>query len=127
MGLIKVNHIGNFNKTEQFFNRVHKKDYLNLLNKYGAMGLEALKAVTPVVTGKTSESWNFGIEQTKDVTTLYWSNSNLTADGESVVILLVHGHGLQNGSYVEGNDFVSPALRSIFEDLANECWKEVTS
>lgn len=125
MAFIKFNHKGNFKKTERFFNRVLRMSYLNILEKYGQMGVEALRNATPVESGKTAESWDFGIDKGDGVVTLYWTNSNEN-DGVNIAVLLIYGHGLQNGAYVEGVDFVSPAMRPIFEQIANESWKEVT-
>ncbi len=124
MGYIKVNHKGNFNKTERFFNRALKRNYLNILAKYGEMGVQALKDATPTSSGKTAESWDFGIERGNGLVTLYWTNSNEN-NGVNIAILLIYGHALQNGGYVQGNDFVSPALRPIFQRIAQESWKEV--
>lgn len=124
MGLITFNHKGSFKKTEKFINRVLRRDYLNILDRYGQMGVEALRQATPTNTGKTSESWNYGIEKKNGTVTLYWTNSNEN-DGVNVAVLLIYGHALQNGSYVEGIDFVNPALRPIFQKMADESWKEV--
>ena len=124
MGLITFNHKGSFKNTERFFNHVLRRDYLNILEKYGQMGVEALRNATPSESGKTAESWDFGIEQGKGKVTLYWTNSNENK-GVNIAVLLIYGHALPNGGYVEGVDFVSPALRPIFERIANESWKEV--
>lgn len=125
MGLIKIKHKGNFNNAERFFNRVLKREYLNILDNYGKMGVDALRQATPSVSGKTADSWNFGIEEGNGTVTLYWTNSNEN-QGVNIAILLIYGHGLQNGSYVQGIDFVNPAMRPIFEKIADESWKEVT-
>lgn len=124
MSLINFNHKGNFNKTERFFNRILRQDYLNILEKYGEMGVDALRDATPHDSGKTAESWDFGIEKEKGIVTLYWTNSNENK-GVNIAILLIYGHALSNGAYVQGVDFVSPALRPIFQKIANESWKEV--
>lgn len=125
MGLIKIKHKGNFNNAERFFNRVLKREYLNILDNYGKMGVDALRQATPSVSGKTADSWNYGIEEGNGTVTLYWTNSNEN-QGVNIAILLIYGHGLQNGSYVQGIDFVNPAMRPIFEKIADESWKEVT-
>ena len=125
MGLIKIKHKGNFNNAERFFNRVLKREYLNILDNYGKMGVDALRQATPSISGKTADSWNYGIEEGNGTVTLYWTNSNEN-QGVNIAILLIYGHGLQNGSYVQGIDFVNPAMRPIFEKIADESWKEVT-
>lgn len=123
--IIKIKQRGSFSRTELFFNRALKSNYLKILEKYGQQGVQALMAATPVRTGKTAESWSYGVEKGNGVVRLYWDNNNLN-DGVSVVILIVYGHGLQNGGYVQPNDFVTPALQPIFDQIANDCWKEVT-
>lgn len=102
-----------------------RRDYLNILDRYGQMGLEALRGATPTDTGKTAESWQYGIEKGDGLVTLYWENTNVN-DGVTVAILLLYGHGLQNGGYVEGVDYVSPVMRPLFQKMAEESWKEVT-
>ena len=124
MGLIKVKHKGNFNKTERFFNRALNKNYRNILAKYGQMGVDVLSAATPLESGRTASSWNYGISEEKGKVTLYWTNSN-QEQGVCIAVLLIYGHALPNGAYVEGNDFVTPAMRPVFRQIANESWKEV--
>lgn len=125
MGYIKFNHKGNFNKAEKFFNRVLRRDYLNILDRYGQKGVEILQQVTPTDSGTTADSWNYGIEQGDGKVTVYWTNSNEN-NGVNIAILLMYGHATQNGSYIQGFDFVNPALRPIFKQMAYESWKEVT-
>ena len=120
----KVNHKGNFNNFERFVHRMLNRDYLDILEKYGQMGVDALKAATPSQSGKTADSWEFGIERGDGKVTLYWSNSNEN-EGVNIAVLLIYGHGLQNGAYVEGINFVDPALAPIFDKIAKESWKEV--
>lgn len=124
MGLISFNHKGNFKKTEQFFNRALRRDYLNVLDHYGQIGVEALRNNTPTASGKTADSWNYGIEKDHHKITLYWTNSNEN-NGVNIAILLLYGHALQNGGYVEGIDYVTPALQPLFQEIAEKCWKEV--
>ena len=123
--VITFKHKGNFRKTETFFNRSLKEDYLKILDFYGQRGVEILKKATPTNSGKTAESWNYGIEHGDGTVTIYWTNSNEN-NGVNVAVLLIYGHGLRNGGYVQGHDFVSPAIRPLFEDIANNSWKEVT-
>ena len=123
--LIKISHKGSFNNFEKFCNKVLKRDYLNILSEYAERGVQALKEATPSETGKTADSWGFEIESQFGITTVYFTNNNIV-DGVNVAILLIYGHGTKNGGYVEGIDFVTPALRPIFKDLADSMWKEVT-
>lgn len=122
--MFKVNHKGNFSNTEKFFNRVLKKNYLNILDEYGKLGVEALSMNTPADSGETANSWDYGIDKGDGTVTLYWINNNEN-QGVNIALLLIYGHGTQNGSYVEGIDFVSPAIQPIFEQMANETWDRV--
>lgn len=116
---------GDFNHLEKFFNTVKGKRYLNVLDHYGRLGVEALSANTPVRTGLTASSWYYYIEEGKDLTSLVWANSNVNKN-VNIAIILQYGHGTRNGGYVQGVDYINPALKPIFEDLANNLWKEVT-
>lgn len=123
--MISIKHKGNFNNIERFFNRVLKRDYLNILSEYAERGLDALREATPVDSGKTAAAWNYEITSEKGITTLTYTNDHFE-NGANVAILLIYGHGTRNGGYVEGIDFVSPALAPVFYELANSMWREVT-
>ena len=123
--MIKFKHKGNFNKTESFLKNVSKLDITKILQKYGQEGVNALAAATPVNTGKTANSWSYEISVTKNSYTISWLNSNVV-DGVPIAIILQYGHATQNGSFVQGRDYINPALQPIFDKLANEAWKEVT-
>jgi len=123
--MITVKHKGSFNNIEKFFNRVLKRNYLNILSEYAERGVEALRRATPEGSGKTADSWGFEIESGNGITTIWFTNDNIN-DGVNIAILLIYGHGTRNGGYVEGNDFVTPALEPIFRDLADTMWREVT-
>ena len=123
--MIKIKHKGNFNHFERFSNRMLRRDYLNVLSDYARRGVEALKAATPSNSGKTANSWDYEIESGDGKTTIWFTNSNEN-NGVNVAILLIYGHATRNGSYVEGIDFVSPALEPVFQDLSYKMWMEVT-
>lgn len=123
--MISVKHKGNFSNIERFFNRVLKRNYLNILSDYAQRGVEALQAATPVESGETAAAWDYEIESANGITTIWFTNSHQN-DGVSVAVLLIYGHGTRNGGYVEGVDFVSPALAPIFYELADSMWKEAT-
>lgn len=123
--IISVHHKGNFNNIERFFNRVLKKDYRNILASYGERGVEALRAATPIDSGETAAAWGFEIDDRNGITSIIFTNSNEN-NGQNIAILLIYGHGTRNGGYVEGVDFVTPALQPIFRDLADKAWREVT-
>ena len=123
--MIRVKQKGNFNNIERLFNRVLKRNWLNILSDYAAKGIDALRAATPVESGETANSWNYEIESRDGITTVTYTNSHEN-NGVNVAILLIYGHGTRNGGYVQGNDFVTPALAPVFQDLADAMWKEVT-
>lgn len=123
--MITIRHKGDFNHFERFCNRVLKRNYLNILDGYAQLGVQALKEATPVVSGETREGWGYEIEDRNGITTLTFTNSE-EDNGMNIAILLIYGHGTKNGGYVEGIDFVSPALRPVFQELADSMWKEVT-
>ena len=116
---------GDLSKTMKFLNRLQNKEYLNILSTYGKRGVDALRSATPVDTGKTADSWYYEINQDRDSTSINWCNSNVNK-GVIIALILQYGHGTGTGGYVQGTDYINPAMKSIFDDLANECWKEVT-
>lgn len=125
--MIRVKQKGGFSKTEAFFNRVLNKNYLNILDKYGQLGVEILRQATPVDTGKVASSWEYQVEEgRKGLITLSFIN-NAENDGRNIVLLIMYGHGTGGGGYVEGDDFVTPAVRPLLRDLADRLWKEVTT
>lgn len=124
--MITVRHKGGFSHAERFFNRMLRRDYLNVLAKYGELGVRMLSQATPVDTGKTAASWNYEIEEDhKGHIVLAFTNSNAN-EGVNIVLLLMYGHGAQQGAYIEGEDFVNPAIRPVFQDMIKNLWKEVT-
>ena len=100
-------------------------NFTSILKRYGAMGVEYLKNATPVDTGKTAASWYYEIEQGKESAKLIFCNSNIV-DGQNVAILIQYGHGTKNGGYVVGRDYINPALKPIFDELADSAWKEIS-
>lgn len=124
VNVIKIKHKGDFSNTEKFMNRVLKRDYLNILAEYGKRGVNALSANTPAQSGKTADSWDYGIDVENGKVTLYWTNSNEN-EGVNIAILLIYGHGTQNGSYVQGINFVDPVMQPLFDQMARETWDRV--
>jgi len=105
---------------------MQKMDILQVLRKYGAQGAQALSNATPVNTGRAAASWNYEVGKEKGTYFIYWTNSD-TENGFPVVIMLQFGHGTRNGGYVQGRDFINPAIRPIFDQIAEDVWKVVTS
>ena len=124
--MIRIHHRGNFNNLERFFNKVTSRSYLNVLEKYGQMGVEALRKSTPVDTGKTADSWTFEISQTKDATSIAFLNTNVNK-GVNIAIILRYGHGTGTGGFVRGRNYIDPVIQPVFDELAEALWKEVTT
>ena len=124
---INFTHHGNFNRMERFLTKaLHFKFILKrILAKYGEKGVQALAEATPKNSGKTAESWEYEIVEEDGGMKVVWKNSN-TNNGVVIALLLQYGHGTRNGGYVQGTDFINPAIETIFHRMADEAWKEVT-
>lgn len=123
--MIRFSHKGDFSKTQRFFERVKEVVRLGDLDKYGREGVAALASATPVDTGLTASSWYYEIEHRSDSATISFHNSNIQ-NGVPIAIILQYGHGTRNGGWVEGRDYINPAIQPIFDKIANDAWKEVT-
>lgn len=124
--MITFRHRGSFNRIEKFLNGVRGEKYLNVLDKYGQEGVNALAAATPRDSGKTAESWYYEISRTEKGTMISWHNSNVVQN-VNIAIILQYGHGTGTGGYVQGRDYINPAMRPVFDKIAAEAWKEVTT
>lgn len=122
-----VKHKGNFNKTIRFLKKAEEFDAVAILERYGARGVDALSAATPKDTGETASSWGYEIEHTGSGYTIYWKNSNIQNGYFNVALMLQYGHGTGTGGYVEGIDYINPALKPIFDAIAKDAWKELKS
>ena len=122
--MINIRQKGDFKNLSSFLEKTKEKLNLGLLDKYGREGVAALQAATPKDTGKTSESWYYKIERKNGSVSLTFLNSNQNK-GVPIAIILQYGHATRNGGYVEGVDYINPALRPIFDKIAEEAWKEV--
>lgn len=123
--MIRFKQKGGFKKTVRFLKRAGNGDYLAGLNRFGEEGVRALAEATPVDSGKTALSWSYSINKDKQGLRLTWNNSNVNK-GANVAILIQYGHGMPNGYYVEGIDYINPALKPIFEKIGKRVWEEVT-
>lgn len=116
---------GDLKKTQKFLKGISNRSYVKGLAKYGEMGVRALSSATPIDTGLTASSWSYDIKNTKDAITITWRNSNVV-DNVPIAIILQYGHGTRNGGYVQGQDYINPAIQPIFDKIADSVWKEVT-
>jgi hypothetical protein len=123
--LIKFTHKGDFSKTKSFLEKAKNVVKLGELDKYGQAGVQALSAATPVDSGKTASSWYYEIERQNGKVSIVFSNSNVV-NGVPIAIILHYGHGTGTGGWVEGRDYINPAIRPVFDEIANSAWKEVT-
>lgn len=116
---------GDFSKTTRFLERAKEAVHLGVLDKYGRAGVAALSSATPVDTGRTASSWYYEITHTSDSAAITFKNSNINK-GVPIAIILQYGHGTRNGGWVEGRDYINPAIQPIFDQLVEEVWREVT-
>ena len=125
MSGISFSNKGDFSKTKSFFNAVLNRDYLSVLDKYGKMGVNALAEVTPKRTGLTAASWTYEIEQnaTGEISISFF-NTNIQ-NGQNVAVILDTGHGTKRGGWVKGRHYIDPVIQPIFDQMAEEAWKEV--
>lgn len=121
--MLKVRVKGDFGNTEKFLGKLENKVSIDLFEKYGREGVAALKSATPVDSGLTAESWYYTVERQNGSISLNFHNSNIN-DGVPIAIILQYGHATRNGGWVEGIDYINPALASIFDKLANDAWLE---
>ena len=124
MGIV-IRHRGSFKNTERLFQRLSRFEIRSILDKYGAQGVTALSAATPKNTGATASSWTYEIERSGNCYSIVWENDNINA-GVNIALILQLGHGTGTGGYVQGVDYINPALQPIFDQLADEAWQEVT-
>lgn len=125
--MIRVQSSGNWNKTRSFLNRSKDKSIYDDMELYGKMGVDALSNATPVDSGKTAASWYYIIKKDSINPGIEWHNRNLADNGTPVIILIQYGHGTGTGGYIQGRDFINPAILPIFEKIANDVWKKVTA
>ena len=115
---------GDFSKTIKFLNKVKNVKINGILSKYGEIGVNALSQATPKDSGVTSRSWNYKIEVNNDNASIVWYNTNVVK-GVNIAVILQYGHGTRNGGWVEGRDYINPAMKPIFDKIADQVWKEV--
>ena len=124
--MIKFRHKGNFNKTTRYLEKASRMAKLRDLDKYGREGVAALASATPVESGLTANSWHYEIERRNGRVSISFYNSNIQ-NGVPIAIILQYGHGTRNGGWVQGRDYINPAIQPIFDRIAEDSWREVTS
>lgn len=116
---------GDFSKLKTYLERVKEAARIGILDKYGRAGVAALSSATPVDTGLAASSWGYEIERTSSSASIIFTNSDIE-NGFPVAIMLQYGHGTGTGGWVQGRDYINPAIQPIFDQLAEEAWREVT-
>lgn len=122
--MITFKHRGSFKNTRKFIERVQGRTYLDKLNTLAQEGVEALAKNTPKDTGKTAASWIYEIENKPGQTTITWSNTNVN-NYVNIAVILQYGHATRNGGWVEGRDYINPAMRPIFDKIADKAWEVI--
>ena len=123
--MISFRQKGDFSKLNRFLERAKEAARVSILDKYGRAGVEALSSATPVDTGETAKSWYYKIEHTNGSARIVFCNSHIN-EGVPIAIILQYGHGTGTGGWVEGIDYINPAIQPIFNNIADAAWKEVT-
>lgn len=123
--LITFKHKGDFSNLTRFLERAKEVVHMGDLDKYGRAGVEALASATPVDSGETANSWYYEITNSNGSAKITFNNSNIQ-NGVPIAIILQYGHGTGTGGWVEGKDYINPAIQPIFDEIANNAWREVT-
>lgn len=123
--MISFRHKGDFSKFSSFLEKAKNSVRLGDLDRYGREGVAALASATPTETGLTASSWSYQIVRKNNSVSIEFHNSNIQ-NGVPIAIILQLGHGTGTGGWVEGRDYINPAIRPIFDRLANDAWEEVT-
>lgn len=123
--MIRFRQKGDFSKLSRFLERAKETVKIGDLDRYGREGVAALASATPKDSGLTADSWYYEIEHGTGSISISFHNSNIQ-DGVPIAVILQYGHGTRNGGWVEGRDYINPAIQPIFDEIANNAWKEVT-
>ena len=123
--MIRFKHKGDFSKTTRYFERLKQVTRRNILEKYGQKGVAALASATPVDSGLTANSWYYEIDDMNGKARINFNNSNIQ-NGVPIAVILQYGHGTGTGGWVEGRDYINPAIQPIFDQIADDVWREVT-
>ena len=125
--MIKVTTSGSFAKSQAFLQRMKNREQFKALEKYGSIGVAALRTATPKESSETANSWYYEIVNRPGYFAIHWYNSHVEDPGRiPIAVLLQYGHATRNGGYVQGVDYINPAMRPIFDQIAADMWKEVT-
>lgn len=124
--MISTTSSGSFKNTEQFLKSMQKLNVMAVMEKCGQNGVVALRSATPSNSGKASTSWDYKVSRKGAVYEIVWTNSDIE-DGFPVAVMLQYGHGTGTGGYIQGQDYINPAIKPVFDEIATEVWKAVTA
>lgn len=122
--MIRVTSSGSFDKTLRFLNRIRGPSIFSSLHHHGRVGVEALSRATPSETGETANSWGYQVSSSRGKHSISWFNTN-EVDGVNIAVIIQYGHGTGTGGYVQGRDYINPAMRPIFDRIAEDVWRQV--
>ena len=122
---VKLKVKGELGATKKFLNKVINFHNIHIFNKYGQQGVDALASATPKNTGKTAASWRYEVQETASGITMFWTNDNRTSQGDLIAVLIQYGHGTGTGGYVQGRDYINPAVQPIFDKIADDLWRVI--
>lgn len=123
--MITIKQRGDFSKLTSYLERIKHVFKASDLDKYGRKGVELLSEATPVDSGLTASSWDYSVDISSNGASISFFNTNIN-NGAPIAILLQYGHGTRNGGWVAGRDYINPAIQPLFDEIADEAWKEVT-
>lgn len=124
--MISFRHKGDFSKLTSYFERLKNITRTSILDRYGRKGVSALASATPVESGATANAWYYEVNQTKNSASISFYNSNVNK-GVCIAIILQYGHGTGTGGYVQGRDYINPAIQPVFDQITEDVWREVTA
>lgn len=124
--MVSISSEGSFDRTEKFLQSMVKLDISRILDAEAQKGVAALSKATPQDSGRAATSWGYKIEKTSSSVTISWTNSDVE-NGFPVALMIQYGHGTGTGGYIQGRDYINPAMRPIFDQIAETVWKAVTS
>jgi hypothetical protein len=124
---ISVDSKGEFKKLQSFLKKASKGDFFSSLEELAKQGKTALEHATPVDSEETASSWSYKVKNSKRTCSIEWYNDHTTEDGDPIIILLQYGHGTGTGGWVEGRDFINPAIQPVMNKIADKVWKAVKS
>ncbi len=124
--MIRVTSTGSFDKTIKFLNNLNDKEIYNNLEHFGRVGVDALARSTPQESGETAQSWGFTVNRTGGRCSINWFNEH-NVDGINIAVIIQYGHGTGTGGYIQGRDYINPAMRPVFDRILDDVWRQVTN